>query len=143
MDNSFHYQLMIVHALFRNRVTERLADAGLSPGQPKILDYLSQHDGSMQKQIAHACQIEPATMTGILHRMEEKGLITRQVRPENRRTYSIVLTELGWEKCRLVEQTFLELEESVFCGISPQARNQLQDTLTKICANMTDIRGMQ
>ncbi len=143
MDNSFHYQLMLVHALFRARVMEHLADAGLSPGQPKILDYLRRHDGSMQKEIAYACQIEPATMTGLLRRMEEKGLLTRQIRPENRRTCYISLTARGREKCKRVEQTFLALEESVFTGISAQERTQFQNTLTKICANMTDIRGLQ
>ena len=30
---------------------------GLTPGQPKVLDYLKEHDGASQKEIAGACGI--------------------------------------------------------------------------------------
>lgn len=35
-------------------------------GQPKVLDYLKDHDGSSQKEIARACHIEPGSLTSIL-----------------------------------------------------------------------------
>lgn len=143
MDRSFHYQLMIVHALFHSRVMSMLADTGLSPGQPKILDYLSKHDGSMQKEIAFACQIDPATVTGILTRMEEKGLVERRMQNGNRRAFFVYLTDMGREKCQLIKRTFSELEQAVFAGIPENERTQFLDTFCKICSNMTDTEGLQ
>ena len=35
-------------------------------GQPKVLDYLKDHDGSSRKEIARACHIEPGSLTSIL-----------------------------------------------------------------------------
>ena len=73
MDKSLHYLLMATHSLFQKKVFSGLSDLG--PGQPKILDYLGLHDGSVQRRIAQGCQIDPATLTGLLTRMEEKQLI--------------------------------------------------------------------
>lgn len=94
-DTAFHYLLMASQALFQRRVMAALADTGLTAGQPKVLDYLGLHDGSIQKAIAAGCLIEPATLTGLLNRMEEKGLITRRAAENDRRICRIHLTETG------------------------------------------------
>ena len=75
MDRSFHYLLMATQSLFQRSVMAELNGSGLTAGQPKVLDYLGRHDGSVQKAIAAGCQIDPATLTGLLNRMEEKCLI--------------------------------------------------------------------
>ncbi|MGE4277641.1 MAG: MarR family winged helix-turn-helix transcriptional regulator [Lawsonibacter sp.] len=142
MDESFHYQLMVVHTLFQDRAMQILDNADLSPGQPKVLDYLNNHDGSMQKEIAFACHIDPATITGILNRMEAKGLIKRQIQPDNRRAFNIYLTNLGRKKCDLVAKTFSHLEHFIFSGISKQEQLQFMNTLYKLCSNLTDERGL-
>lgn len=48
---------MASQALFQRRVMAALADTGLTAGQPKVLDYLGLHDGSIQKAIAAGCLI--------------------------------------------------------------------------------------
>ena len=70
MDRSFHYLLMATQSLFQRSVMAELNGSGLTAGQPKVLDYLGRHDGSVQKAIAAGCQIDPATLTGLLNRME-------------------------------------------------------------------------
>ena len=35
---------------------------GITKGQPRILDYLSENDGCIQREIAKHCHIEPATV---------------------------------------------------------------------------------
>ena len=96
MDTSFHYLLMTAQGLFQRKVMAQLSEAGLTAGQPKVLDYLGLHNGSVQKAIAAGCQIDPATLTGILNRMEEKGLIYRQTENGNRRSLHVYLTDEGW-----------------------------------------------
>ena len=91
MDQSFHYLLMITQALFQKRLYNEFNQKGLTVGQPKILDYLGRHNGCVQKSIADGCQIEPATLTGILNRMEEKGMIERRMLNGNRRSCLPVL----------------------------------------------------
>lgn len=57
---------MADHLLFQKSLLAGIKDVNLTPGQPKILDYLLSHDGAVQKEIAEACHIEPATITSVL-----------------------------------------------------------------------------
>ena len=75
MDDTLHYLIMANHMLVQRALLEQLRDTGLTIGQPKILDYLKDHDGSSQKDIAKACFLEAGSLTTILNKMEEKGLI--------------------------------------------------------------------
>ena len=143
MDRSFHYLLMATQSLFQRSVMAELNGSGLTAGQPKVLDYLARHDGSVQKDIAAGCQIDPATLTGLLNRMEEKGLIRRCNEDGNRRSLHVYLTEQGWDKQRGVRQTMERQSEAVQAGLSEEQRAQLLDCLYKVCANMTDMEGLQ
>ncbi|TCO79387.1 MarR family winged helix-turn-helix transcriptional regulator [Marinisporobacter balticus] len=143
MDQSFHYLIMINQALFQKKALSGLMEIGLTPGQPKVLDYLVRHDGSMQKDIAYGCQIDPATLTGILARMEGKGLVERRMMDGNRRSNYVYLTENGREKEKKVAEIFLEIEEEVFKGIGKEEREQFMNVFYKICCNMTDTEGLQ
>ena len=95
MDKSFHYMIMVNQSLFQKKVLDALSPYKLTAGQPKVLDYLGKHNGCIQKSIATGCQIEPATLTGILSRMEEKKLIIRQIKDGNKRSLYVYLTDEG------------------------------------------------
>lgn len=143
MDQSFHYLLMATHSLFHRRVMAELSQEGLTSGQPKVLDYLGLHDGSAQKDVAAGCQIDPATLTGLLARMEEKGLIRRGTREGDRRTQYVYLTELGRHKHQQVRQTFSRLEAEVLSGLDEPQRQALIQALRTVCETMIDTEVLQ
>ena len=89
----------------KKKLMEQLKDTGLTLGQPKVLDYLKEHDGASQKGIAAGCLIEAGSLTSILNRMEEKDLIERKMLNGNRRTFHIFMTESGKKNQKLVEET--------------------------------------
>lgn len=143
MDTSFHYLLMASQALFQRKVMARLADCGLTAGQPKVLDYLGLHNGSVQKAIAAGCQIEPATLTGILNRMEEKGLIYRQMENGDRRSLHVYLTEEGKQKQQLVRQVLEDLTQELLEGMQPEEQQVLMASLMRICSKMINTEVLQ
>lgn len=136
MEQSFHHLLMSGHLLLQKRMLARGKEAGLTIGQPKVLDYLGSHDGVSQRQIAAACCIEPATLTSLLNRMEERGLVERRVLHGNRRTFYVFLTELGRTLQHQVEQDFAELEQLAFDGVSEVDRDTVIRVLVKVCGNL-------
>lgn len=117
MSNSFHYLVMAEHSMFQKELQARLKGSGLTIGQPKVLDYLKDHDGAGQKDIAQGCHIEPGTLTSLLNRMEECGLVERRMLNGNRRSSFVFLTEKGRTQLELVTQAFEELEEKAFRGL--------------------------
>lgn len=74
MQETLHYLLMSDHLMIQKALVSSVKDTGLTPGQPKILDYLLHHDGAIQKEIAMFCHIEPASLTTILNGMEKKAI---------------------------------------------------------------------
>ena len=136
-ESSYHYLLMSNHLILQKNVMAILKPLGLSAGQPKVLDHLRHHDGVSQKEIAHACHIEPASLTSILNRMEKQDMIERRILNGNRRSYHIFLTEYGKKLSKSIEEAFLSLEEEVFLGISDKEKAQFLNTFEKLYKNIT------
>lgn len=122
--------------LVQRGLLERLKDTGLTIGQPKVLDYLKDHDGSNQKEIAQGCFLEAGSLTSILNRMEEKGLIERRMLNGNRRSFHIFLTESGKKSQKLVEEMFTEIEKEALLGISTEEFQSFMNVYRKIYENL-------
>ncbi|MDE5780129.1 MAG: MarR family transcriptional regulator [Lachnospiraceae bacterium] len=138
MKESLHYLLMSDHLLFQKSLLTGIKDINLTPGQPKILDYLLFHDGAIQKEIAAACHIEPATITSVLLGMENKGLIVRKNLNCNRRSLYVYLTDKGKSVAEQVESKFKIIEEKALLGFSDEEKEMLIVFLTKINKNMCE-----
>ncbi len=134
---SYHQLMAANHTIFTKMVFERLAGSDLSVGQPKILEYLFTHDGAIQKEIAEACQIEPATVTSLLSRMEKNGLVERKNRSGDRRYLCVHLTETGRKYGRLSVETLEAVEETALAGFSHEEREQFIAYLRKVNDNLT------
>lgn len=135
MTPTFHYLIMSEHSMFQKELLSRLKDSGLTIGQPKVLDYLKDHDGTGQKDIARGCHIEPGTLTTLLNRMEDAGLVERRMLHGNRRSLYVFLTEKGKEQLALVTETFSEMEEKAFRGISESEREAFMNVFLRIYEN--------
>ena len=140
MDDSFHYLSMINHMIVQKKLMEQLADTGLTLGQPKVLDYLKDHDGSSQKEIAAGCLIEAGSLTSILNRMEEKGLIERKMLNGNRRTFHIFMTESEKKNQKLVEEAFKKIGKTALNGISEEEQKLFMDIFCRIYRNLADMK---
>ncbi len=132
---SLHYLLMADHLKIQSELTERIRDTDLSPGQPKILDYLKDHDGSVQKDIAEHCQITPATIVSVLSGMEKNGLIERRQQDGNRRSLYVYLTSKGKEFIKRLDSEFSAVEEKAVRDFTSKETETLKILLTKIYEN--------
>ncbi len=140
MDDSFHYMSMINHMTVQKKLMEQLKDTGLTLGQPKVLDYLKDHDGVSQKEIAAGCLIEAGSLTSILNRMEEKKLIERKMLNGNRRTFHIFMTESGKKNQKLVEEAFKKIEKTALNGISEEEQKLFMEIFCRIYRNLADMK---
>ena len=140
MNDSFHYLSMANHMMVQKKLMEQLKDTGLTLGQPKVLDYLKDHDGASQKEIAAGCLIEAGSLTSILNRMEENGLIERKMLNGNRRTFHIFMTESGKKNQKLVEETFEKIEETALNNISEEEQKVFMEIFHRIYRNLAEIK---
>ena len=126
--------LFQIELLKRRKVQRFLRDIGLTPGQgqARILAYLSSHSSVTQKEIADRCMLDVTTMSRVLNKLEEMGLISRQRDPGCRRAYQIGLTEAGRQKAEEVNRGFERLEEMLCRELSEEEIGSLTTGLKKV-----------
>jgi MarR family transcriptional regulator, organic hydroperoxide resistance regulator len=130
------------HLHFR-RSHARFSTIGLGEGQPKLLRRLSAENGLSQAELARRCNLEPATVTVNLCRMEKSGLIERRPDADDLRITRIFLTDAGWEMIKVIERLHLEIEEECFSGFSAEEREQMNSFLVRMRDNMRNAQECQ
>ena len=143
MKESLHYLLMANHFMIQKALVTSVKDTGLTSGQPKVLDYLKDHNGAVQKDIAAGCHIEPAYLTAILNGMETKGLIERRLCPDNHRFYNVYLTETGRLYVGRLENEFDTIESYALQNFSEADKEQLIEYLSRIYNTMLNYKGKE
>ncbi|WP_300672007.1 MarR family transcriptional regulator [Desulfoluna sp.] len=72
-------------------------ESGLSPAQMHAVEIVGHHEKLRMKELANKMGITTGTLTVMVDRLEKKGLVNREPHPTDRRSYIIVLTDLGRE----------------------------------------------
>lgn len=138
MEETLHYLIMANHFIFQKKLFSIIRDTELSLGQPKILDYLRDHNGSIQKDISAACHIEQASLTSVLNGMEKKCLIVRKMLDGNRRSLYVFLTEKGSVLAERIATEFEKIEKSAIDGFSDKEKESLITFLDRMYRNICD-----
>lgn len=84
------------------------------------------------KAVAEAIQLDSATLSPLLKRLETAGLLTRRRDPHDERTLLIDLTEAGWDLRRRAEQIPPAVVERL--GVSLADLEELRDVLGRVNA---------
>lgn len=138
MEQSFHYLLMAEQSMVHKMLMKQLSDTSMSLGQPKVLEYLKNHDGASQRDIVKGCHIEAPTLTSILNRMEQMGLVERKMLNNNRRSLHIFVTDKGKEYQQRIEHEFEKIEQSAFKNFSEEEIRTFMASLKKIYINLIE-----
>lgn len=112
----------------------------LSPSQFNILNLLGGHaQGLSQIELSRELITHRSNVTGLVDRLEERGLVSRKTVPGDRRAYSVQLTRAG---ARLVEEILPEYYARAEAALEPiplKALPQFNRQLAEIDATATRI----
>lgn len=133
----FYILLLKAFRAQKNLVRPAMARLGLSPGQPKILTFLTLQKSWNQRELAQACEIEPATVSRLLDGMEGRCLIERRAVPGDKRALSISITEKGRHSQQKMEAAYSAVTEQSLQGFTPQERQQFEQYLRRMYKNLT------
>jgi DNA-binding MarR family transcriptional regulator len=107
------------HAL-RKAFDRRAVGLGVTRAQWKVLFKLTRCPGMRQIELADMLDIEPITLSRIIDRLEEAGLVERAADPADRRAWRLHVTakaqplveKLQGVGAKLVEQAFAEIDQA-------------------------------
>ncbi|NLN87385.1 MAG: MarR family transcriptional regulator [Syntrophomonadaceae bacterium] len=109
-----------------------LAPFGITPGQYAILKCLWDENAQTAKKIAERLHLDSSTITGLLDRMEHKGLIEKQSDPKDRRALQVILTELGQNLEGPVSKAILEANRKALLVLDDRQGEDLKSKLEQI-----------
>lgn len=130
------YTLAKVCRAHRGNVGELLAEVGLHVGQEMVLIELWENDGLRGGELAFRLRVEPPTVTKMLRRLENCGLVERRQDPADARSFRVFLTEEGRTLEEPVNRCWERAEEKALAGLNREERHNLHDLLTKVRANL-------
>jgi DNA-binding MarR family transcriptional regulator len=110
---------------------EQVASAHqLTGGQARMLALVSDEAMPMS-QLAGRMKCEPSNITGLVDRMEKRGLVTREPDGRDRRIKLVTPTETGREVSGQI-WTALDYAANPLAGLNQGERETLRDLLRKI-----------
>lgn len=143
--------LRVARMVLRSPMTPHLREHGLTDQQWRVLRVIDANQGAGPEGveaglIAREAQILPASLTGVLSRMERDGLILRQKRSDDARFTLIRLTQSGSELVKEIsvpfEAYYASLEERMGKKNFAQLC-KLLDLLIDVCDDGTSIDGYE
>ncbi len=87
-----------------------LADVGLSPAEVNALACFAGAEATTVRDLVATTAQRPSTLTGVLDRLERRGLLTRAANPADRRSVLVRLTPAGRTASARVAAAFAGLE---------------------------------
>ena len=117
-------------ALFHKEYEEAASARSLTGAQAKVLALLRRGPMPM-RQIAQTLSCEPSNITGIVDRLELRGLVARQADPDDRRIKRVATTEAGRTASEELRES-LNFARAPLAALEPAEREQLRDLLQRI-----------
>ena len=120
LDDELHVLVRKAFSRMDRAMVRFILSLGLKPGQPKVLEYLSEHDGSVARDICHGCAIDKSTLTALLPPMERAGLVHREANAQDARSIRVYLTERGRELADAVRAGAHRIDALAAEGVSQE-----------------------
>ena len=131
------YRVKLLSQLLTRKFTERLEPFGLTPFHWLVLCCLWQEDGLPTSSIGEKLQQVGGTLTGVLDRMEERGLIRRERDSSDRRIWRIWITDAGKQLETVLPPIAADLRDEAMRGIAHSEREQFSQLLNRAIANLS------
>ena len=111
----------------------------VTPVQAKTIFFLSRTAPDRevaQRDLERELGLKPSTVNGIVERLEEKGMIRREISPTDGRCRLVRLTDQGREACQTFQGAMASTEQAIRAPLSSQEQAALGAALSRIIVNL-------
>lgn len=130
LENQLCFALYAATNAITRSYRSRLSHVGLTYSQYLVMMVLWQEDGITVKDIARTLQLDSATITPLLKRLESAGFIARSRSLDDERVVNVSLTDKG----RNIQAQVAEMQKGVACQtqLGDSEFNSLKATLHQL-----------
>ena len=139
MQNNGGYLIGQISKLTNRRINEFLKEENITEfnaAQGTIL-YVLAENGPMQiKEIGEETGLAKTSLTSMLERMEEQGLITKTENDADRRSTIVSLSERAQSYKPILQRMAEKIDDEYYRGMKEKEIDRFKETLQKILRNL-------
>ena len=128
------YMLARLGVAFKSQALERAEAHGFELYDYSVLAILGEGARETQATIADALALDPSRLVALLDSLEERGLVTRQRDPLDRRRHVVSITATGSRELARIRTILQELEDDFFAPLDAAGRAALHPLLMALAA---------
>ena len=129
---SVGYHLKRAYLRLHDDFIVTLADLELRPQLFSALSLIVDNPGIIQRALAQTLAIERSNIVLIIDDLVQRGWVTRNAVPSDRRAYALHATSAGRERCRIAVERIVGHERRMVANLSERERRDLLDVLDRI-----------
>jgi MarR family transcriptional regulator for hemolysin len=125
--------------LIRTCADQEARRFGMTRAQWGVLFRLQRNEGLKQSELADLLEVQPITLTRLIDRLCDNGLIERRSDPSDRRVKRLFLTPGAKPVLEKVTAAAETMMASVLAGLEPASREAMRASLTIMKRNLRQI----
>lgn len=129
-----------INNVYEKDFNNRLRTLGITASQCAVLDYLfhSSKEEVNQRDIERALSLRNPTVTGLLHRLDEKGYILIVPSNKDKRCKNVYLTEKAYDIQKRMEADRKKIDKMLTLGMNKKEVAALEKMLGRVLYNISD-----
>jgi MarR family transcriptional regulator, transcriptional regulator for hemolysin len=132
----FAFTIMDVARLLKTYADQRARQFGISRAQWAVLVRIDRNEGLKQTELADMLDVQPITLTRLLDRLAENGLIERRADPNDRRANRLYLKPAAKPLLDRLADLGADMMETVLHGISSASIERMLKELGVVKHNL-------
>lgn len=139
MKKTIGFQFKQVHDIFEASANNKFIAYDLTLSQVVVLRYLIEHQSGeiTQKDLEEYLNLKHSTVSGILKRMEKKGLLEVFVNPRDRRSRIIIPTTKAQEAFMVIQSHMDSMNQKITRGFTESEKKVLGQLLERVIQNIS------
>jgi len=135
--HSLGYRIKLLSQLLGRQFQDLLEPYGLTAFHWVVLCCLWEQDGLSTSALGEQLRQVGGTLTGVIDRMEERGLVRRERDSSDRRVWRIWLTESGRQLEAVLPPLAAELRQQTLQGFSEAEQRLFSDWIDRAILNLS------
>ncbi|MBY0619255.1 MarR family winged helix-turn-helix transcriptional regulator [Sphingomonas ursincola] len=137
MTDSVGFLLNDTARLYRRTLDGMLRNLGMTSLQWRTVARLKREPGMRQSELADLLEVEPITLSRMIDRLADSGMVCRKPDPNDRRAWNLYLTDKTDGLIRQLEVEARRVENLAFAGLSEDERQMLAGLVERVRANLS------
>jgi MarR family transcriptional regulator for hemolysin len=136
MEREIAFTIMDVARMLKTYADQRARQFGISRAQWGVLVRLDRSEGLKQSELAEILDLQPISLTRLLDRLAENGLIERRADPNDRRANRLFLMPAARPLLAQLVELGTDMMATVLEGLDPKSNERLLRDLGSIKNNL-------